>query len=63
MVESSAYDAVGNLAAKTNFNGKTTTYTYDLLNRLHQKIPDPSLSQPTISFTYYPTATRQTMVD
>jgi YD repeat-containing protein len=63
MAETFSYDPVGNLAATTDFNGKTTTYTYDVLNRLHQKIPDPSLSQPTITFTYFPTGTRQTMAD
>jgi RHS repeat-associated protein len=63
MVETFSYDPVGNLSAKTDFNGKTTTYTYDVLNHAHQKIPDPSLSQPTITFTYYPTGTRQTMAD
>jgi len=41
MAETFSYDPVGNLAATTDFNGKTTTYTYDVLNRLHQKIPDP----------------------
>jgi RHS repeat-associated protein len=63
MVETSAYDAVGNLSAKTDFNGKTTIYSYDQLNRLLKKVPDPSLSQPSIVFTYFPTGTRQTMTD
>ncbi len=47
----------------TDFNGKTTTFQYDLLNRLLSKTPDPTLNQSTISFTYYPTGTRQTMLD
>ena len=63
MVETFAYDAVGNLGAKTDFNGKTTAFTYDGLNRLLTKTPDPSLSQPTITFTYNPTGTRATMAD
>jgi len=63
MVETFSYDPAGNLSAKTDFNGKNTTFTYDTLNRLLKKIPDPSLSQPTITFTYYPTGTRQTMGD
>ena len=28
------YDAAGNLASKTDFNGRTTTYAYDAANRL-----------------------------
>lgn len=63
MSETRSYDAVGNLSAATDFNGKTTTYTYDTLNRLLSKTPDPSLSQPTISFTYTSTGQRATMAD
>jgi RHS repeat-associated protein len=61
--ETYSYDAMGNLSAKTDFNGKTTTYAYDTLNRLLKKTPDPSFSAPSISFTYFPTGTRQTMAD
>lgn len=61
--ETTTYDAVGNLLTKTDFNGKSTSYEYDTINRLKKKIPDPSLSQTTISFTYNPTNTRATMVD
>jgi RHS repeat-associated protein len=57
------YDGVSNLSAKTDFNGKTTIYNYDQVNRLTQKIPDASLSQPTISFTYTPTGKRASMTD
>jgi len=57
------YDADNNLTSKTDFNIKTTTYTYDTLHRLLTKVPDSSLSEPTITFTYYPTGTRQSMVD
>ncbi|MGA8429560.1 MAG: hypothetical protein WB729_07040 [Candidatus Sulfotelmatobacter sp.] len=63
MDETYTYNAVGKLAAKTDFNGKTTTYTYDLLNRLLSKVPDSTLSEPTISFTYNPTGTRLSMTD
>jgi YD repeat-containing protein len=56
-------DAVGNLSTKKDFNGKTTTYTYDTLNRLLRKIPDASLNQTTIVFTYNPTGTRASMLD
>jgi RHS repeat-associated protein len=61
--ETKAYDAAGNVSAQTDFNGKTTTFTYDTLNRLLSKIPDASLSQPTVTFTYTPTGKRATMVD
>jgi RHS repeat-associated protein len=63
MVETFAYDAAGNISAKTDFNGKTTTYAYDTLHRLLKKIPDPSLSQPTITFAYNTTGTRLSMTD
>lgn len=63
MVETFSYDGVGNLSVHTDFNGKATTFTYDPLNRLLLKTPDPTLSQPTISFAYNPTGTRQTMTD
>src|SRR5712692_10121176 len=36
---------------------------YDQVNRLTQKIPDASLGQPTISFTYTPTGPRASMTD
>jgi RHS repeat-associated protein len=63
MAETKEYDAVGNVSTQTDFNGKTTTFTYDTLNRLLTKIPDASLSQPTISYTYTPAGKRATMVD
>src|SRR5262249_6078606 len=43
--------------------GRTTTFGYDVMNRLMSKVPDPSLSEPTISFTYAPTGRRATMTD
>jgi len=61
--ETYIYDAAGNLKTKKDLNGKTTTYAYDTLNRLITKTPDPSLSQPAISFTYWPTGPRHTMTD
>jgi RHS repeat-associated protein len=57
------YDAAGNLTSLTDYNGKTTTYTYDVLNRLLSKVPDPSLSEPTVSFTYTATGKRASMTD
>jgi YD repeat-containing protein len=49
--ETYSYDSGGNLQSKTDFNGKTTTLTYDTMRRLLSKTPDASLSQPTVSFT------------
>jgi len=63
MSETSIYDAVGNLVSRTDFKGKTTTFTYDSLNRLLSKTPDPSLNEPSISFTYTATGKRKTMQD
>jgi RHS repeat-associated protein len=61
--ETYTYDGVGNLATKTDFNGKKTTYSYDPVNRLLSKTPDPSLSQPTVSFTYTATGQRASVND
>jgi RHS repeat-associated protein len=63
MIEFYNYDPVGNLATKQDFNGDTTTYKYDQLNRPLQKIPDPSLNETTVSFTYTPTGKRLSMTD
>jgi len=62
-IESYTYDGVGMLKTKVDFNGKTTTYNYDMVNRLLSKVPDSTLSQPTVSFTYTPTGQRLTMTD
>ena len=61
--ETLAYDAAGNLKTKTDFNGKTTAYGYDSNNRLTSKAPDPSLSQPTVTFAYTATGQRLSMTD
>ena len=63
MSESMVYDAAGNPAGRTDFRGKTTTFTYDTRNRLLSRIPDPSLGEPTVTFTYTPTGRRATMSD
>jgi RHS repeat-associated protein len=63
MSETLAYDAVGNRTSRTDFIGKRTTYSYDSLNRLLSKIPDATLSEPSVSFTYTATGQRATMVD
>jgi RHS repeat-associated protein len=57
------YDAAGNLTSLTDYNGHTTTYTYDTLNRLLTKVPDPALSEPTVTFTYTATGKRESMID
>jgi YD repeat-containing protein len=61
--ESRSYDAAGNLVSLKHFNGKTTTYTYDSLNRLLTRVPDATLSEPTVTFTYTATGKRATMAD
>jgi RHS repeat-associated protein len=61
LTASRQYDAAGNLVSLTHFNGKTTTFAYDNLNRLILKTPDPSLNEPTVSYTYTPTGRRSKM--
>ena len=61
--ESRLYDAAGNLTSLTDFNSKATTFAYDALNRLLSRTPDPSLNEPTVSFTYTLTGQRHTMTD
>ena len=50
--ESCSYDPNGNLATKTDFNGKTTSYAYDGVNQLLSKAPDPSFGAGAVTFTY-----------
>jgi len=58
------YDPNGNLWHATDFNGKTTTYGYDPLNRLNNIAPDATLTgQTPIGFSYYPTGQRKSMTD
>ncbi|MGH9762798.1 MAG: hypothetical protein ACREAC_18400, partial [Blastocatellia bacterium] len=71
--ESYSYNSAGNLASHTDFNGKTTTFGYDSMNRLLSKTPDPSFSSvpgfpsgtfsAPITFTYTATGRRATMTD
>ena len=63
MFETMQYNAAGNLLSKTDFNGRTTMYAYDAGNRLLSKVPDPSLSQPAVSFSYTATGQRSSMQD
>ena len=54
---------MGNAERVTDFNGKTTTYHYDALNRLDTISPDASLNQPGVLFTFTPTGQRASMAD
>src|SRR5262249_8832577 len=63
------YDSAGSMTSRKDFNGKTTTYAYDSMNRLLSKTPDPSFSSigatfaAPITFTYTPTGRRASMTD
>jgi YD repeat-containing protein len=54
------YDAVGNLISHTNFNGDTTAFAYDSMNRMILKaLPGGE----TIVRTYTPTGKMETITD
>jgi RHS repeat-associated protein len=57
------YDAQGNRIARRDFNGRTTTHAYDLMNRLVRTTPDPAFGEPDVRFTYTPTGRRASMTD
>ena len=66
MSESFGYDADGNVTNHTDFRGKVATYTFD--NRYPNgrptgKVPDPTLGEPSIGYTYYSNGPRFTMTD
>jgi RHS repeat-associated protein len=63
MSETWDHNMYGDNTSHVDFRGKTTTYTYDGLARLLTKVPDSSLGEPTVTFTYNPTGTRANMVD
>ncbi|MGA2435412.1 MAG: hypothetical protein ABSG25_09005, partial [Bryobacteraceae bacterium] len=46
-----------------DFNGRTTAYGYDALNRLLSKTPDATLGDVVESFAYTATGKRATMTD
>ena len=52
LTETRNYDTAGNLTSLTHFNGVTTSYTYDSLNRLLSRATP---GEATVSFTYTPT--------
>lgn len=47
----------------TDFNGHTTMFEYDAMNRLTRKTPDIALQEPPVIFTYTATGQRSTMID
>ena len=51
------------MTSRTDFNGRTTTYLYDTLNRQLRRTPDASFAAPAILFTYTPAGRRATMSD
>ena len=57
------YDAAGNLTSLTDYNGHTTTYAYDALNRLITKTPDAATGDVPVTFTYTSTGKRASMTD
>ena len=61
--EFAGYDFNNNLTSLTKYSGKTTNYTYDSLNRLSIQAPDPSVNEPTVSFTYTANGFPATMTD
>lgn len=58
--ETRKYDAQGNLTSLTNFNGDTTTYSYDQMNRLLSR---STPGEATVSFTYTASGQRASMTD
>ena len=60
LTESRTYDSNGNLHTVNHFNGVSTTYIYDQLNRLLSRATP---GETTVSFTYTNTGKRHTMTD
>ena len=61
--ETFAYDVAGRQIGHTDFRAKTTTMSYDVRDRMLTKIPDPSLGEPSHSYSYTPTGMRQSSTD
>src|SRR5262249_1229741 len=57
------YEQAGNLVARTDSNGRTTTYAYDVRDRLTQMTPDPVLGDPLVRFEYDDAGNRASMTD
>jgi len=60
---SDAYDLAGNLTNKVDFNGRSTAYSYDSMDRLLSKTPDQFFVTPPVVFTYTPNGQRSGMSD
>ena len=66
MTEQFGYDADGNVTTHTDFRGKLATYTFDTRypnGRPTGKVPDPTLGEPSVGYTYYSNGPRFTMTD
>jgi len=63
MSETFTYDQGGNVSTRVDFKGLKTTFNYDALNRLVSKVPDASLNESTVTYTYTPTGQRESMTD
>jgi hypothetical protein len=63
VTESRSYDFACNLLSLKPFNGYTTAYTNDGLNRLLARVPDPNSGEPTVRFTHTATDKRASMTD
>lgn len=50
--EEMGYNALGQMTWKKDFNGKTTTYTYDTRGRITGKTPDDSLNEQAVTWEY-----------
>jgi RHS repeat-associated protein len=62
-IETNQYNAAGLLTNRIDFNLKATRFEYDAMNRLTSKVPDASLSQPTVTFAYNALGLRTNMTD
>ncbi|MGA2435128.1 MAG: RHS repeat domain-containing protein, partial [Bryobacteraceae bacterium] len=61
--ETISYNPTGTQANVADFNGKTSTFSYDSMNRLLSRTPDPSFNEPPITFTYTVAGLRSAMSD
>jgi len=63
MSDTFTYDQGGNVSTRVDFKGLKTTFNYDALNRLVSKVPDASLNEATVTYTYTPAGQRESMTD
>jgi RHS repeat-associated protein len=61
--ETYTYNPTGTVFTVKDFNGKTTTFAYDHLNRLTTRTPDAWFAETAVNFTYTPTGQRLKMTD